>query len=451
MVQEKGLPDELEAIVFDLWALRISPFGDRIASNNLETDSQAHSQVFNTMESEEHEESDIAGNKRGFLKKLKARDNKLAGTPNLRDCLALCYLGILTLRLPITPGDIYTWVTDGKMAYRRAIKLLPLTMRDRLPPTFHAILDPDTPLKYERFYTTLMDMQISFERDHGILWPALNVPVLLFRYLKELALPLEVYDATIRLGDILGHDFASHYEGKKRLGMRHLPEAQLVGCIVVCVKLFYPFDDKRRHPKSLLEPAVTIFNWKNWCDQMDAARAKQRGEKNRFTTEELIMLNERDILSMRPEQLDQYLDFYAETFLDDAEIQRTKDTDDFRNALYDMFPIDGTENHPPSQLSHRLSQQERLEIVSSVHSGMTAAAAVRDEEAEMDISRPGQMYMSWKNEQDIPEQARAFYEAAARLAGLSIDMLVMAVFFTEAKVEHWRRKQAGRQNAADNE
>ncbi|KAH7371389.1 hypothetical protein BKA66DRAFT_572882 [Pyrenochaeta sp. MPI-SDFR-AT-0127] len=444
LVHEQRLPAELETIVFDLWALRIAHFGDRIASNDPEVDSQPQSQVFNTMESEE---SDTADNERGLLKRLRGRDRKLTGAPNLKDCLALCYLGILTLRLPITPGDIYAWVTDGKMAYRRAIKRLPLAMRDRLPPAYHAVLDPNTQLSYKRLYTTITDIQISLEKDHGLLWPALNVPVLLFRYLKELALPLELYDATIRLGDLLGHDFALHYNRKKRLGIRHLPEAQLIGCVVVCVKLLYPFDDERRYPKTVLEPTATTFNWRDWHDQMRAVGMKQRGSRECLTTEELTMLNEKDVLSMQPDQMDQYLDFYAETFLDDAEIQRTKDADDFRNALYNMFPIDGREQHLHSQLSDKPPYQQRLEVIKAVHSGMKPVAVKSDEKAGQDALRPGQMYVSWKNEQDIPEQAQAFYKEAARLAGLSMDMLVKSVFFTEARIEQWRRKQTRRQDA----
>jgi RNA polymerase I-specific transcription initiation factor RRN7 len=436
LVQEKGLPSELEMVIFDLWALRVAQLSEKIASGDQESESQ--SQVYNTLESED---DDTTNHERGTISTPKGRDKKLQGTPNLYDCLALCYLGISTLRLPMTPGDIYAWVTDGKMAYRRAIKLLPLAMKDRLPSSYHAVLDPQTMMSYRRFYTTLTNLEISFEKEHGVQWPALNVQLLLFRYLKELALPLELYDATLRLGDLLGYTFAFRYDGRQNLGVRHLPEAQLIGCLVLCVKLLYPFDKVRRAPHSSSEPTAVLMNWKQWCKHMAAAKKEHRASNPGFTTEELTKLQESDVFKLQSDQLDQYLDFYADTFLDEAEIQRTKDNDDFRNALYGLFPIEVKEQHNPVQLSDTLPHERRLEVVSAVHSSMRVAAAVRNSDDDSDALRPGQMYPRWREVQDLPPRATIFCEEAARLAGLSLEMLVMAVFFAEARVEKWRRKQ----------
>lgn len=431
-------------MVFDLWALRIAQFGDKIASNSQESDSQSQSQVFSTLDTEDSETTD---NERGLHKRPQGRDRKLAGAPNLRDCLALCYLGILTLRLPITPGDIHAWVTDGKMPYMRAIKYLPLSMRDRLPPTYHAVLDSHTLLKYNRFYNMVINLQLSFNKDHGMSWPALNVPVLLFRYLKELALPLELYDATIRLGEILDYDFATHYDGNKRLGVRHLPEAQLIGCLIVCVKLLYPFDNERRYPTSAWEPTATVVNWKEWCKQMELAKTRQRGSAERFTIEELMKLTEQEVFSMSSNQVDQYLGYYAETFLDDAGVQRTKNNDDFRNALYEMFPVNGKGEPSPVSLSDGLPLQDRLDTVKAVQNSMKSMAIISDDTAEPATLRPGQMYPSWKKAEDLPEEAKTFFEQASNLVGLSMKMLVTAVFFTEARIEQWRRQQTRQQRS----
>ncbi|KAL5117806.1 hypothetical protein ACEQ8H_004280 [Pleosporales sp. CAS-2024a] len=434
LVQEKCFPRELELVVLDLWALRIVQLGDRIASSGQETEPQP-SQVFNTLESEDEQTNDNEG---GANSAPKARDKQLQSTPNLYDCLALCYLGIFTMRLPITPGDMYAWVIDGKLAFRRAIKLLPLNMRDRLPSTYHAVLDPQTMLNFRVFYTTLTNLEISFEKDHGIEWPALNIQPLLFRYIKQLALPLEIYEATLRLAELLGYDFVFRYGGRHRLGLRHLPEAQLIGCLVVSVKLLYPFDRIRRAPESSSEPTTVVMDWKKWYKQMAVAKKAQRVGNSGLTTEELTKLQEEDVFKMGPEQLDQYLDFYADTFIDDAEVQRTKDNDDFRNALYDMFPIEGNEHRPPIQVSTGLSHERMLATVRAVHGSMKTAAVADD---DSDILRPGQMYRVWRNKEEMPERAIPFIEEAARLAGFSFGMLINAVFFTEARVERWRRKQ----------
>jgi RNA polymerase I-specific transcription initiation factor RRN7 len=361
----------------------------------------------------------------------------------LHDCVALCYLGLLTLRLPTTPGDIYAWVTDGKIAYMRAIKLIPVAMRDRLPPSYRAVLDPQAMMNYKRFYTTLTNLQISFQKDHGVVWPPINARLLLFRYLKDLALPLELYGATLRLGELLGYDFALHYNDRQRLSVRNLPEAQLVGCLIVCVKLFYPFDKVKRYPTSFSEPTAAVVDWKKWCKAIKAPNTRQHENNSDFTTEELTKLTESNVFDMQPHQLDQYLDFYANTFLDDAEIQRTSENSAFRRQLYGWFPIEGGRQYPSVQLSDERTHLQKLETVRAVHSKMKTRIAVEEEEAESSVARPGQAYPLWKKEQDVPERAKVLYEEAARIAGLSMDMMVSAVFFTERRVEKWRKKQKG--------
>ncbi|KAJ4314959.1 hypothetical protein N0V94_006188 [Neodidymelliopsis sp. IMI 364377] len=433
LVKDRGLPAELEIVTLDLWALRIAQFGDRIASDN-RADSQSQSQVFSTLETDDSETDD----KKGTFRTPKGRDKKLSGVPTLLDCLALCYLGILTLRLPITPGDIYHWVTEGNLAYRRAIKHLPLSMRDRLPASYHAMLNPRTLLNYKRFYAAVTDLQISFANDHKIAWAPLNHPLLLFRYLKELALPLELYGVTVRLSKLLGCEFVLRQDDKKRLGVRHLPEAQLASCLVVCVKLLYPFDGEQRHPHSAAEPTAAVIDWRHWNECLLSTKKEQRGHDQRYTVEQLIQLEETDVFEMTSDDLDQYLDFYADAFLDDAGVQRTKDTDDFRNAIYGMFPTERANATSTDQAPSGLSKKDDLAMVRAVHGSMQAVSAVEDAE---EILRPGQLYRSYKTKNDMPEYAKQFYEEIAKLAGLTIDMLLMAVFFTEARIEKRRRKQ----------
>lgn len=435
-MKEQGLPEELELMTLDLWALRIAQFGDRIASDS-RADSQSQSQVFSTLETDDSETDDARGN----LRPSKGRDKRLGDVPNLLDCLGLCYLGILTLRLPITPGDIYHWATEDKLAYRGAIKHLSLAMRDRLPASYHATLNPNALLSYKRFYAAVTDLQVSFTNDHKISWAPLNHRLLLFRYIKELALPLEVYDITIRLSRLIGYDFVLHADGKKRLGVRHLPEGQLASCLIVCINLLYPFDGEKRYPRLASEPTAAVMNWTYWQEQMESAKAKQKGGNDGYTIAELTKLEEKDVFDMAPNQLDQYLDFYADTFLDEAEIQRTKDTDDFRNAIYGMFPIKGKSTAATEQASAASSQRDDLGMVRAVHGSMQARTAIMDDEVGAGVLRPGQSYRPYKREDELPAHAKVFYEEVAKLAGLSTNMLMMAVFYTEARVEKWRRRQ----------
>jgi RNA polymerase I-specific transcription initiation factor RRN7 len=435
LIREKGLPAELETVVQDLWTLRILQLENKIGSSQgYESQSDAYSA---TEESESESEA-------GILRR-RIRDKKLKRTPTLIDSLALCYLGILTLRLPVTPGDIHSWLTNEKLAYMRAIKLVPPAMREKLPASYHAILDPRTILSYERFYSVVNDLKFSLQKEYGIVWPSLNHPLLLFRLLKDLALPLELYDATVRLAQYLGFDFTFPTDIQTRLGVRHLPEAQLIACLVVSVKLFYPFDDTQRFPQTSSEPAAVAMDWDHWYRQVSTANPRTRSGIRLYTPEELMNLQEKDAFSMSGEQLDQYLAWYQDSFIEHTVDDQSADSV-YRNALYELFPVDGD---PASkwadELPANLSPQERLDIVKAVHSAQKPQPVVGERNATMDMLRPGSRYRYYKRVEDLSERARRFYEEAGRVMGLSLEMLVISVFFTEKKIAKWQvlqRQQA---------
>ncbi|KAF1996646.1 hypothetical protein P154DRAFT_498312 [Amniculicola lignicola CBS 123094] len=430
LVHDKGLPAELEQVVFDLWTLRILKFETRLEDNGA-NGSRSQSQTFSTSQSEAESEDELS--------RTMPRDGKLKAVPNLIDSLALCYLGIITLRLPVTPGDIYQWVTDGKLAYRRAIKYVPLPMRDRLPATYHAVLDPNTNLTLERFYDTVSTSANGLEKEHGIVWPALNVPLLLFRCIKELALPLELYDSTMWLGKYLNYDFTLHAVHTISFGVRRLPEAQLMACLVVCVKLMYPFDDQIRSPRTASEPAAAVIDWEEWHRHISSTETKSRQGYDQYTSQELLEQDENGVFTMSKDQLDQYLDFYQDSFLDEARIE--KETEN-RKELYEMFPINFQNgSKPPLSDRSTVGDQERLDTIKAVHGSFKPQRVIKDEDADQRDIRPGQLYKLYRKEDDLPISAKRFYTEIGKLAGLDMEMLVNAVFFTEKKMAKWRNEQ----------
>lgn len=434
LIHDKGLPTELEITVFDLWALRVAQLENKVADAT-EYDSQ--SQAFTTDESGTENETDMF--------RSASRKAKLKGMPSLADALALCYMGTLTLRLPVTPGDIYEWATNDKLPYLRAIKFVPASMKERLPARYHAYLDPNGLLQFHRFYTALVGLETSLSNEHGITWPALNQPLLLFRYLKELALPLEVYDVTTRLVRFLQYDLIPPVTGKSRLGIRHLPEAQLISCLVIGVKLLYPFDDLEWHPRTVTEPAATRMNWEEWHNHMSTYRMESRGPTLKYTKEEFVLLQEKDVFSMNENQLDQYLDWYHDAFIDEDRLARGEDGE-FRHALYEMFPIAKNQSQQRAEESpHQSALSTEIEVVKAVHSSVRPRRARPDEAMKDGTRRPGQIYAIYRTLQDVPDQARPFYEEAAKIAGLSMDMLIQSVFFTERKIEK-RRQDEKRQS-----
>ena len=407
--------------------MRILQLESKISTERYEYDTQS---AFSTSESGYDTEKES----QKFTRK-----EKLTSTPTLLESLALCYLAMLTLRLPVTPGDIYKWTMEEGMPYKKAIKHIPPVMKDRLPAHYHASLNPNSVLKLDRFQSATTNLQISFEKEHGITWPGLNYPLLLFRYLKELALPLELYDATTRLAGILGYDFVLHTANKSRLGIRHLPEAQFLACLVVCTKLIYPFDEEQRNPKSMSEPAATKIDWEEWYKAITSARTDESDSIAKLTIEELTNLQEKDVFSMTGDQMDQYLDWYQDSFIDESGHEQAEDGE-FRNALYSMFPIDTeSSSNAAADIQEDVDDQVKLNIVKATHGTIEPVPVVEAGEETERTLRPGQNYPFYKTEKELPPAAKNFYEEAARIAGLPLGMLVKAVFYTEKAIQKWQK------------
>ena len=130
-------------------------------------------------------------------------------------------------------------------------------------------------------------------------------------------LTVEVYSAVKELQKLVGFQFSfpETIAGKRR--PLHLPELQIMTLIIISTKLLFPFDDVKRHPETAREPATQAMDWQLWAqvqrhfDQREMASGKI-GKGNE------ILVNEKDVFSMTPGQLDEYLDWYENSWLDSS-------------------------------------------------------------------------------------------------------------------------------------
>lgn len=105
MVNEKGCPSELEAVVRGLWRYcleMLAATADRPEDpSGTESESAgAHS---------DPDDSDVS-----------TRADRMK-TPSLPHTLAFCYLGCVVLRLPITTADFHTWAMKGEIEFLAAV------------------------------------------------------------------------------------------------------------------------------------------------------------------------------------------------------------------------------------------------------------------------------------------------------------------------------------------
>ena len=330
LVKEKGFPSELEVIahnfavslsplsspaditiqvvIRDLWALRLQTLKTK-AGDPSESDTQ--SMIF-TSTSQESDSATTYDRRRRPKHRWLGKD-----IPKLLDTLGLCYLGMLLLRFPCSLGDVNRWAEDESIVYTRAIRFIPKEMKSRLPAQGFGALDTRSVLKPDQLQKAVRELVLYYNKEFGICFPAVNFPLLSFKYIKELALPLDIYLAVKELAGILGYPF-SYKLSSARHRITELPELQLMSLIIVALKLSQGFDARERRPKTDNEAAGLIIDWDTWqkfteVPEFVPGALPKGGEIN---------LVEGDVFNLSKGQMDQYMDWYGKMWVDDAEPKR---------------------------------------------------------------------------------------------------------------------------------
>lgn len=198
LVHSKGLPDELETVVRDLWDLRIRNFaGLRSAADSTDGESGHESgadsgtELFSSQAGSESDASTATTRttaSRG--RSWTSEPGQNWDLPGLSHCLALCYLGCLTLSLPVRVGQIYNWAKDDRLLFLSAFDALPSEMTVRLPGSYHRALKvQNTSFHGGELHQAILELVLNYHLNYEIVFPPLNTPLLLLHYLRELALP----------------------------------------------------------------------------------------------------------------------------------------------------------------------------------------------------------------------------------------------------------------------
>ncbi|KAK1092593.1 hypothetical protein LTR48_004050 [Friedmanniomyces endolithicus] len=164
--------------VRDLWALRLQRLRTRVSyDSDTETDTQSH--FFSSQSEGEASASDESARSR------KHRGKKIDGT--------------LLLREPVLVADLHRWASDGELPYYHASNNVPLSMRERLLAVYQELLEPKLLGKPEKLHNHVLGLMRSFATEFGMALPPINHPLILYRWMRKLALPIEVFAATSRL------------------------------------------------------------------------------------------------------------------------------------------------------------------------------------------------------------------------------------------------------------
>lgn len=83
--------------------------------------------------------------------------------------------------------------------------------------------------------------------------------------------------------------------------------------IVITTKLSQPFDSINRYPESESDPNTVQINWLKW------AQSTAKLPLDGFKRDQEIHVTDADVFGMSEKQIDDYLDFYQRTWVDDRD------------------------------------------------------------------------------------------------------------------------------------
>ncbi|KAI7187927.1 hypothetical protein KC363_g5728 [Hortaea werneckii] len=431
LVDVQKLPSDLENLVRDLWALRLQKLQTRV-SHESDTETEGQSQVFSSQSEGETSASEASRHSR------RRRHIRNEGAPNVRDAICLCYMGALLLHEPITVADFFRWITDGELLYYRAAKEVPLGMRERLPGTYQELLEPQPMAQPTKLHQSIGEMVAMFEAEFGMAMQPINSTLVLYRWVRELALPIEIYAATQRLAHTLELDFSftPRSKTKRNETVLQYPEVRLMAVVVVASKLLFPFDDIKRYPCSASDLSALSLKWSAWVN-LHSNKQEDSKPSGTLSYEQSMSFSQMDAAQAAGERLDEYMDWFEHNIASEDVRERGqagKDAD-FRKALFQLFPVDREGADPERRTSKTPAQDDAVtRTIRKMQSTLKPNRTMEVGFEERAVNRVGSFYRRYRTVEELEGPARVFFERCAGLAGTSIEDLVRAVFLIESKL-----------------
>jgi RNA polymerase I-specific transcription initiation factor RRN7 len=285
-------------------------------------------------------------------------------------------------------------------------------------------------------------MLSDFHNGHGITLPPINFPPILYRWLRLLALPIEVFAATSRLGRLLQVDSTFKVDAKPGAtdALLNQPEVYLMAMLVVTTKLLFPFDDVERHPRSYADVSALKMDWLGWAELQQVSG--RDAESIKYS--DALKFSQDDVMTASQDHLDQYMDWVEQHMATEDIRERGnmgKDAD-FRRALFRMFPADRKSDLSSSS---RQDMQHNVDLVAQrirqVQVRLRPAEIVEDSSDEVDgVNRMGDFYRRTRRLEELSGPLQVLHERAATLVGLSLESMIKAVSLVEGRVQRHEEK-----------
>ncbi|KAI9901524.1 hypothetical protein N3K66_003341 [Trichothecium roseum] len=412
LVSEKGFRVELETVIRDLWDLRIRGFG------TLQPDMDAPEdrlEMFSSQPIVEKVEPTL-----GLSPRTESwdPDTGIWQLPRMSDTLALCYLGSLLLRIPLSIGRLFLLADSGNIPYKRCYYDLPEEMRDRMPSHFTQVLKLplQTTLRGNELHNAVLQLILAYHYNYALNCPPLQHSSLLVHYGKLLALPVEIFQTTRFLASNLEISFEYPIHKSRVYPMDH-PEILLVSLLVVSAKLCFPFKEADSESKG--------FRWSQWASQARDSIELTNANSRDLRPDGLKDITADQVVSMNDTELNKYLGFVS-SFTDNRS----------DSSLTTFFPSIGPPE--PEPLTREPSENETSQRAISI---LTAAIDYTGDstDGKRETFLHTSNYNSFSTPEDLSGVAREFYEVAAKTTGIQLQTLVRAVYTLEQRIMAWQR------------
>ena len=165
--------------------------------------------------------------------------------PVLMHSVALCYITLLLLRVPIRFSAIVQWIHGGEFPFFRAIAYVPGVIRARLEGVYHDALSlqllPDAERLWKWTTQTAKFLRIRCKLEV----PALNYRPILLEIVRNMMLPLDVFHASIAVVEDHGLDLRIEPQDGSPPG---LPETRLLAGALLVANIFYDLSGLKKAP-----------------------------------------------------------------------------------------------------------------------------------------------------------------------------------------------------------
>ncbi|CAI2166909.1 14706_t:CDS:10 [Funneliformis geosporum] len=290
MIKDMGITPQLENVCKHLWIMYVNKFNgiDEIRKNresmdidegegdgpsNIQDEEDNIESLFELPQSssdDEYDEFDDDTTTKGPNRRKDSRSRKdIKGLLQLQYLLVILHIGCLWLRLPILIGDIHRWIYDGTLPFLSARQYLPRDIKLHLGSRINKFEPRVLVLR-----GVLFDLETRFHDfykvEYGISFPEINAPPIIYRYVRDLMLPVELYVISKELAQLINLNLFHEFNHNKYNNYR--PSTLLLAIVIIAAKMIYGLDERRRFPGKYDQFTKHFPSFEDWIKSLSDMR-----------------------------------------------------------------------------------------------------------------------------------------------------------------------------------